>query len=160
THVAMVAAAPNVVVVHPEVPAKTVPERIDYMKKNPGKLHYGSAGNGSTLHLSGELFKTMADVDIRHVPYKGGSAAQVDLLGGHIHMMFDSISAAIPHIQAGKVRAIAVTSDERSKVLPDLPTVSESGLKGYAATAWFGIVAPAGLPPDVAGKLNASINRF
>lgn len=160
THVAMVAVAPNVVVVHPDVPAKTIPELIDYMKKNPGKVNYGSAGSGSTLHLAGELFKTMAGVDITHVPYKGGSAAQVDLLGGRIQVMFDSISPALQHIQAGKVRALAVTGDKPSPMLPGVPTVSDAGLKGYSATAWFGVVAPANLPPDITAKLNTAINKI
>jgi tripartite-type tricarboxylate transporter receptor subunit TctC len=160
THVALVASAPNVVVVHPGVPAKNIPELIDYMKKNPGKVNYGSAGSGSTLHLAGEMFKTMAGVDIVHVPYKGGSAATVDLLGGRLQLMFDSISPAVPNIQAGKIRALAVTGDKRTSILPDLPTVAESGVPGYSATAWFGIVGPANMPAEVTRKLNAAINRI
>jgi tripartite-type tricarboxylate transporter receptor subunit TctC len=160
THVALVANAPNAVVVHPSVPAKTIPELIAYAKQNPGKLYFGSAGSGSTLHLSGELFNTMAGVELVHVPYKGGSAAIVDLLGGRIQMMFDSISPALPNIQAGRTRVLAVTGSKRTSILPDVPTVAEAGLPGYVATAWFGIVGPANMPPDVTKKLNAAINKI
>jgi tripartite-type tricarboxylate transporter receptor subunit TctC len=160
THVALVANAPNAVVVHPSVPAKNIRELIDYAKKNPGKLYFGSAGSGSTLHLAGELFNTMAGVQMVHVPYKGGSAAIIDLLGGRIQLMFDSISPALPNIQAGRTRVLAVTGAKRTAILPDVPTVAEAGLPGYVATAWFGIVAPANLPAEVTKKLNAAINRI
>ena len=160
THVAMVATAPNVVVVNPSVPANNIQELIAFMKKSPGSVSYGSAGSGSTLHLSGELFKTMTGVDIVHVPYKGGSAATIDLLGGRIQLMFDSIAPAIPNIQAGKIRALAVTGAKRSPMLPDVPTVAEAGVAGYAATAWFGLVGPAGMPPEVTKKLNDAVNRI
>jgi tripartite-type tricarboxylate transporter receptor subunit TctC len=160
THVALVANAPNAVVVHPSVPAKNIRELIDYAKKNPGKLYFGSAGSGSTLHLAGELFNTMAGVQMVHVPYKGGSAAIIDLLGGRIQLMFDSISPALPNIQAGRTRVLAVTGAKRTAILPDVPTVAEAGLPGDSATAWFGIVAPANLPAEVTKKLNAAINRI
>lgn len=160
THVGTIASAPNVVVVYPGVPAKTIPELIDYARKNPGALSFGSAGSGSTLHLSGELFKTMAGIDMVHVPYKGGSAAIADLLSGRIQLMFDSISPALPNIQAGRVRALAVTGAKRSPILPDVPTVAEAGLPGYVATAWFGVVGPANMPPVVTEKLNAALNRI
>lgn len=160
THVGFFGTSPNVVVVNPQLPATNIRELIDYAKKNPGKISFGSAGSGSTLHLAGELFKSLAGIDIVHVPYKGGSAAQVDLLAGNIQLMFDSLSTAIPHVRAGKVRALAVTGDQRSRALPELPTVAEAGLAGYVATAWFGFVGPAGMPRDVTRKLNDAINRI
>lgn len=160
THVGTIASAPNVVVVYPGVPVKSITELIDYARKNPGALSFGSAGSGSTLHLSGELFKTMAGVDMVHVPYKGGSAAIADLLSGRIQLMFDSISPALPNIQAGKVRALGVTGAKRSPILPDVPTVAEAGLPGYVATAWFGVVGPANMPPAVTQKLNDALNRI
>jgi tripartite-type tricarboxylate transporter receptor subunit TctC len=160
TPVAMLGSAANVLVVHPSVPAQSVPELVTHLRRNPGKLHFGSAGSGSTLHLSGEMFKAMAGVQMVHIPYKGGGPAQADLLGGHIHMMFDSISAALPHIQSGRVRALAVTGAERSHALPALPTIAEAGVPGYAATAWFGIVGPAGLPAAVTERLNQAINAI
>jgi tripartite-type tricarboxylate transporter receptor subunit TctC len=160
THVALLANAPNAVVVHPSLPVKNIPELIAYAKQNPGKLYFGSAGSGSTLHLAGELFKTQAGVDMVHVPYKGGSAAIIDLLGGRIQLMFDSISPALPNIQAGRTRVLAVTGDKRTPSLPGVPTVSEAGLPGYVATAWFGIVGPANMPPEITKSLNASINKI
>lgn len=160
THVGFFGTSPNVVVVNAGIPARSIKELIDHAKANPGKLSFGSAGSGSTLHLAGEMFKSMANVDIVHVPYKGGSAAQVDLLAGNIQLMFDSLSTALPHIKSGRVRALAVTGAERSASLPDVPTVSEAGLGGYVATAWFGLVGPANMPPDVVRTLNESVNRI
>lgn len=160
THVGFFGTSPNVVVVNPALPVQNIRELIDYAKKNPGKISFGSAGSGSTLHLAGELFKSMAALDIVHVPYKGGSAAQVDLMSGNIQLMFDSLSTAIPLIKSGKVRALAVTGEARTPALPDLPTVSEAGLNGYVATAWFGFVGPAKMPVDVVRRLNETINSI
>lgn len=160
THVGFFATSPNVVIVNPTLPVQNIRELIDYAKNNPGRISFGSAGSGSTLHLAGELFKSMAAIDIVHVPYKGGSAAQVDLLSGNTQLMFDSLSTAIPHIKSGKVRALAVTGEGRIAALPDVPTVSEAGLNGYVATAWFGLVGPAKMPADVTTRLNEAINKI
>jgi Uncharacterized protein conserved in bacteria len=159
THIGFIATAPNVLVINKSLPVSSVNELIDYARKNPGKLSFGSAGTGSTLHLAGELFKTMASVDIVHIPYKGGSAAQVDLLSGNIQLMFDSLSTALPHIKSGRVRALGVTGETASAALPGVPTVSDAGLGGYSATAWFGIVGPANMPASVTRRLNQSINK-
>jgi tripartite-type tricarboxylate transporter receptor subunit TctC len=149
--------APRVLVVHPSVPAKTVPELIALAKAKPGELTFGSAGSGGTNHLSGELFKSMAGIDIVHVPYKGSAPASIDLLGGRITMVFDSIVAWGDHIKAGKVRALGVTSLKRSAALPDVPTIAESGLAGFDVANWLGVLAPAGTPKEVIARLNAEI---
>jgi tripartite-type tricarboxylate transporter receptor subunit TctC len=149
--------APRVLVVHPSVPAKTVPELIALAKAKPGELTFGSAGSGGTNHLSGELFKSMAGIDIVHIPYKGSAPASVDLLGGRITMVFDSIVAWGDHIKTGKVRALGVTSPRRSAALPDVPTIAESGLVGFDVANWLGVLAPAGTPKEVIARLNAEI---
>src|SRR5215470_7906168 len=140
--------APNVMEVHPSVPAKTVPEFIAYAKANPGKINYASAGNGTLLHLAGELFKMMAGIDIVHVPYRGTTAALTDLLGGQVQMMCDNISTSIDHIRAGKLRALAVTTAMRSEMLPDLPTVGDF-LPGFEQSALFGVGAPRNTPSAI-----------
>jgi tripartite-type tricarboxylate transporter receptor subunit TctC len=149
--------APRVLVVHPSVPAKTVPELIALARAKPGELTFGSAGSGGTNHLSGELFKSMAEIDLVHVPYKGSAPASVDLLGGRITMVFDSIVAWGDHIKTGKVRALGVTSLRRSAALPDVPTIAESGLAGFDVANWLGVLAPAGTPKDAIARLNAEI---
>lgn len=154
--ISLVAQVPNVLVVHPSVPAHNVKELIAYAKANPGKLNFGSSGAGGTIHLSGELFKSMAGVQMTHVPYKGSAPAVNDLLGGQIQLMFDS--SVVPHVKAGKLRALGVTSAKRSSALPEVPTIAEAGLPGYEATAWFGILAPAGTPEPVIKKLNTEIS--
>jgi tripartite-type tricarboxylate transporter receptor subunit TctC len=149
----------NVLVVNAAVPVKNVAELIAYAKANVGKISYGSPGAGTSQHLSGELFKHMARVDMVHVPYKGSSAAMTDLLGGRITMMFTDIPTALQHINAGKLRALGVTSAEPSPALPDVKPIADQGLAGFDLKAWYGVVGPAGMPQDVADKLNAEIVR-
>jgi tripartite-type tricarboxylate transporter receptor subunit TctC len=158
-HINFTATAPNVLIVNNSVPANDVKSLIKLAKDKPGTLTYGSAGSGSTLHLSGELFETMAVVDLTHIPYKGGAPAMTDLLGERLTMMFDSISSAVPRIKTGKVRALGVTSAKRSVALPDVPTIAEAGVPGYDSTAWFGVVAAANTPKEIVNKLNAEINK-
>jgi tripartite-type tricarboxylate transporter receptor subunit TctC len=148
---------PNVMEVSPNVPAKTVAEFITYAKANPGKINMASSGNGTSVHLSGELFKMMAGVELIHVPYRGSAPALTDLLGGQVQVMFDNMPSSIEHIRAGKLRALGVSTDVRSKALPDVPTVGET-VKGYEASAWFGMGAPKGTPKEVIEKLNNAIN--
>jgi tripartite-type tricarboxylate transporter receptor subunit TctC len=155
--VTLVASVPNLLVVHPSVPAKSVKEIIDLAKAQPGKLTFASSGNGTSIHLAGELFKTMTGIEMVHVPYKGSAPAVTDLLGGQVQMMFDNMPSALPHVKAGKLRGIAVTSAKRSPAVPDLPTIAETGLTGYEASSWFGVLAPAGTPKDVIAKLNEAI---
>jgi tripartite-type tricarboxylate transporter receptor subunit TctC len=155
--VTLVAEVPNMLVVHPSVPAKSVQELLALAKAKPGSLTFASSGNGSSIHLSGELFKSLAGVDMLHIPYKGSSPAVSDLLGGQVNMMFDNMPSSLPHVKAGKLRALAVTSAKRSPAMPDLPTLAETGITGYDAAAWFGVLAPAGTPPDVIKKLNTEI---
>jgi tripartite-type tricarboxylate transporter receptor subunit TctC len=150
---------PNVLVVNPTIPAKTVQELIDYAKKNPGKLNYGSPGYGTSPQMSSELFKAMTGTFIVHIPFRGSGPAQAAMLSNEIQMMFDNLPPQLPHIRSGKVRALAVTSLKRSSVLPDLPTLDEVGLKGYEVTAWFGLVAPAATPRPVVMRLNEALNK-
>jgi tripartite-type tricarboxylate transporter receptor subunit TctC len=153
TPLAQVAAVPNVLVVHPSFPPKNVRELIAHAKANPGKVNFGSSGAGGANHLSGELFKDMAGVDMVHVPYKGAAPALNDLLGGQILMMFDSVPGVLQHIQSGKLRALGVTSLKRSPALPDVPTIDEAGLKGFEATAWFGLYAPGRMQPQLRDRI-------
>lgn len=152
-----VANVPNLLVANPAQPFKNVKELIAYGKAHPGQLNFGSSGNGTSIHLSGELFKTMANVDMQHVPYKGSAPAMTDLLGNQIAIMFDNMPSAIQHVRSGKLRALAVTTAKRSPELPDVPTIAEAGLPGYEATSWFGLFAPAATPPAVVSKLNTAI---
>jgi len=151
--ITILATVPNILIVNPSVPAKSVRELIDYAKANPGKLAYGSAGNGSTEHLSAELFKSMAGVDMVHIPYKGGAPMMTDLIGGQIQVAIETSGSAAPHIKAGKVRALAVTTTTRSPAFPEVPTLAESGLKGYDVTTWYAILAPRGTPEEIIAKL-------
>ncbi|MFL6819865.1 MAG: tripartite tricarboxylate transporter substrate binding protein [Bradyrhizobium sp.] len=148
---------PNVVVVNPAVPVNTIPELISYAKANPGKLNMASSGNGSTIHMSGELFKMLTGIDMVHVPYRGGAPALTDLIAGQVHVMFDNIPTCAEHVKTGKLRGLAVTSTTRSEVLPDLPTVADF-LPGYEASAWYGIAAPKNTPAEIIGKLNKEVN--
>ncbi len=157
--VTMVAKMPNLLVVHPSVPAKNVAELIALAKAKPGALAFASAGNGTSQHLAGELFKKMAGVDMIHVPYKGNAPAVTDLFGGQVQVMFDNIPVSLQQVRAGKLRALAVTGPVRSPVLPDLPTVAEAGLPGYNVTSWFGLYAPSGTSPQIIERLNREANR-
>jgi tripartite-type tricarboxylate transporter receptor subunit TctC len=157
--VTLVSASPYVVVVNPQVPARDVKELIAYAKKNPGKLSFGSSGTGAASHLSVELFKSLAGIDMLHVPYKGTGQAVTDLLGGQIDLMFAPAQSVITHVQAGKLRALAVTSAKRYGVIPDLPTVAEAGVPGYEAVGWFGLLAPAKTPAAIVKKLSADANK-
>jgi tripartite-type tricarboxylate transporter receptor subunit TctC len=145
----------NVLVVNPGVAAKSVKELIDLIKASPGKYTFASSGSGSTIHMSGEMFKHMLKLDMTHVPYKGSGPAITDLMGGQVHMMFDNIPSAITHIRSGKLRALATTGPKRDRSLPDLPTILESGLPGYESTAWFGLAMPAGTPREIIVRMNA-----
>jgi len=148
-----------VLVVHPSVKANTVAELLAEAKAQPGKMSYASSGPGTPYHMAGELFKSMAGVDILHVPYKGSAGARTDILGGQVQMMFDAVTVMAPHAREGKVKALATSGKSRSSVLPNAPTVSEAGVPGYEATIWLGIMAPAGTPASVIEKLNAEIAK-
>jgi tripartite-type tricarboxylate transporter receptor subunit TctC len=148
---------PNVVCVNPSVPVKSIPELIAYAKANPGKLNMASSGNGSTIHMSGELFKMITGINMVHVPYRGGAPALTDLLAGQVHVMFDNIPTCAEYVKGGQLRGLAVTSTTRSAVLPDLPTVADF-LPGYEASAWYGLVAPKKTPAEVVDKMNKEIN--
>ncbi|MCU4122142.1 Bug family tripartite tricarboxylate transporter substrate binding protein [Variovorax sp. N23] len=145
---------PNILVVNPAVPVKNVKELIAYAKANPGKLSYASSGNGASSHLAGVLFNASAGIDLQHIPYKGTGPALNDLLGGQVSMSFTDVLTALPYVKTGKLRALGVTTTERSQALPDVPTVAEQGVPGYDVSVFFGIVAPAGTPPDRIAKLN------
>ena len=150
----------NLLVIRPSLPINSLKELIDYAKANPGKVSYGSTGTGSSNHLSMELFKSMAGIDIVHVPYKGSAPMVNDLLGGHIDTAFDNTPNVLPQVNGGKLRALGVSSTTRSALAPNVPTVSEAGVRGYEVTVWFGIVGPAGMRPEIVQKLNAEINTI
>src|SRR5688572_6503555 len=157
--VTMLTRLSNLLTVHPSLPAASVPELTALARAQPGKLTYGSAGNGTTLHIAGELYRARSGVSVIHVPYKGGGPAQLDLLGGRLQFMFDSFSPALPHVRAGKLRALAVTTLSRSPALPQVPTMAESGLPGFEVSGWFGIAAPAGTPRPVIERLSSELQR-
>jgi tripartite-type tricarboxylate transporter receptor subunit TctC len=156
--VAGIIRVPNVMEVNPDVPVKTVREFIDYAKANPGKINMASSGNGTSIHLSGEMFKMMTGLNLLHVPYRGSAPALTDLISGQVQVMFDNMPSSIEQIRAGKLRPLAVTTAQRSPALPDVPTVADT-VPGYEASAWFGMGAPKGTPPDIINKLNATINK-
>ncbi len=157
TPISLVATAPSVLIVHPTLPVRTVKDLVALAKKRPAQLNYASAGIGTPPHLAGELFKGMAGIAMTHVPYKGGGPALTDLLAGQVELYFSGISSALPMIKDGKVRAVAVTSHKRTAIMPEMPTISESGLPGYEVGNWYAILGPAGLPRDAVAKINAEI---
>ena len=148
----------NVMVVHPDVPAKTVAEFIAYAKANPGKINMASSGSGTSVHMSGELFKVMTGVNMQHVPYRGSAPAMQDLLTNRVQVMFDNLPGSMAHIKAGTLRALGVTAGKRAEALPDVPTIGET-VPGYEAVIWYGIVAPKGTPPEVVDTLNTAVNE-
>jgi tripartite-type tricarboxylate transporter receptor subunit TctC len=150
---------PNVVCVNPSLPINSIPELIAYAKANPGKLNMASSGNGSTIHMSGELFKMLTGINMVHVPYRGGAPALTDLISGQVQVMFDNIPTCAEHVKSGKLRGLAVTSTTRSEVLPDLPLVADF-LPGYEASAWYGLGAPKGTPPGIVERLNKAVNEI
>ena len=158
TPIAHVASAPNLLVVNNDLPVKTVPELIAYMKANPNKLSFGSPGIGTSVHVSGELFKSMTGTSMTHVPYKGRAAAIPDLIGGQIQLMFDNMPSALPMAKEGKIRAVAQTTAKRSAAAPEVPTVAET-IPGYEATTWFAVFGPPKLPRDLVAKINAEMKR-
>jgi tripartite-type tricarboxylate transporter receptor subunit TctC len=158
TPIAMVGGTPNVLVVPPSVPANTLAEFIAYAKANKGKLSYGSSGPGTLTHLAMEQLKVAADIDMQHVPYRGIGPAIVDILGGQTQALFPGLAAALPHIKAGKMRALAITGARRHPLLPDVPTFEELGYKGFDGVQWYGIVGPANMPPAIVATLNKAIN--
>lgn len=157
--VGMIAKIPNILVVNPKLPIKNLADYLRYAKESKEGITFASSGSGSSVHLSGEMFKAQAKVNMMHVPYRGSAPAVTDLLGGQVHSMFDNAPSALPHVQAGRLRAIAVTSAERSPLLPDVPTVAESGLPGFEVQSWFGLAAPAGTPRMVVDRLNSTLNK-
>lgn len=157
TPISLVASVVHVLSVHPSVPAKNVSELIAWVKANPTKANYGSVGAGTSTHLESELFATMAGVKMQHIPYKGSAPALMDLVGGNLPIMFDAYASSGPFIRENKIRLLAVTTAQRSKLLPDVPTVAESGLPGYEAMPWLGLVAPAGTPNAVVNKVHAEL---
>lgn len=158
--IGIIGEVPFVLAVHPSVPVQTARELADRARENPGKLNYASAGNGSPPHLSGELFKSMAKVNIVHVPYKGLAPAITDLLGGQVQLAFGATSAILPHVRSGKLRALGVTSLKRSAAAPELPTLDEQGFKGFEVVSWVGLVAPAGTPEAVVNKINTDVTSI
>ena len=158
--ITMIARVPNMLVVNPEIPAKNVAELITLLKANPGKYSFASSGNGTSQHLSGELFKSMAGVDMQHIPYKGSPPALQDVVAGQVAMTFDNITTAWPLAKGGKLRALAVTTAKRSAIAPDVPTLSESGLAGYEVGSWQGVFAPAGTPAPIVARLNTEIVKI
>ena len=157
--IGLISVGPYLLVVHPSLPVKTLGELIKLAKAQPGKLTYGSAGNGSTNHLAMELFKSMAGVDIRHVPYKGGPQATTDLVGGHVNVSMLSVGPVLPHVKAQRLRVLAVTSAKRSPQLPQVPTVDESGVKGFEAITWYGMLAPASTPKPIVTRLADGLQK-
>jgi len=153
--ITLAAIGPNLLVVHPSVPAKNVKELIALAKARPGQLQFASPGSGSVQHLSGELFKLQAKVDMLHVPYKGSGQSIVDLIAGHVHLDFDAVPPVLPHVRSGRLRALAVTSDKRFSILPDIPTITEGGMPGFDMSTWWGLVAPAAGSKDIITRLQA-----
>jgi tripartite-type tricarboxylate transporter receptor subunit TctC len=158
--ISLVATSQNVLIVHPSIPAKTVKDLIGIAKSKPGQLNFSSAGIATSQHLAGELFKLMAEVNMVHIPYKGGQAGLVALISGEVSLMFNNLFTALPFIKDRRLRALAVTSLQRSTIMPELPTVSQSGLSGYNVSTWYGLLAPSGTPQPIITKLNAELMRI
>jgi tripartite-type tricarboxylate transporter receptor subunit TctC len=159
TPVTQITSAPNILVVHPSLPVKTVKDLIALAKARPGQIDYASSGNGSTQHLTGALFASMAGINITHIPYRGSGPVTADLLGGQVQVAFPGIAGMLPHIKTGKLRPLGVTGSKRSPELPNVPTIAEAGVKGYEMVAWFGISGPKGLPRDIQMKLHGDLLR-
>lgn len=157
--IGMIAKIPNILVVNPNLPIKTVADYVRYAKDSKDGITFASSGSGSSIHLSGEMFKMQAKIQMLHIPYKGSAPAVTDLLGGQVESMFDNAPSSLPHVQAGKLRPIAITSAQRSPSLPDVPTLAESGYPGFDVQSWFALVAPAGTPKAIIEKLNAALNK-
>jgi len=160
TAISMVAMVPNVMVVHPSIPVKTVNDFIAYARARPGQLSYGSSGVGSPSHLCGELLSAITRIPLSHVPYKGQGQAMIDLLGGHLKLAFPSIPASIPFLRTGKLIALGVATNRRSSALPDVPTIDESGVKGYDVSAWYGVIGPPKMPKPLLARINGELNRI
>ncbi len=158
TPIVLMGSVPNLLVAHPGVPADNVAALIKLAKAKPGEILFASSGAGTATHLSGELFNEMTGVKLGHVPYTGSAQATNDLLGGRVHLLFSPASTVLPHVRAGKLKALAVTQDQRSPLTPDVPSLGEAGLKGFETSVWFGLRAPAGVPADVVAKVNAAVN--
>ena len=158
--VVLLSSTPNVLVVNPGLPVNSVKDVINLARAKPGELTFASSGSGTSIHLSGELFKSMAGLQMMHIPYKGSAPMQIDLISGQVNMSFDNLSAVMQQIKAGRLKALAVTGKSRSPMLPDLPTVEEAGLPGYEATSWNAVFAPAGTPRDIVDKLNRELNAI
>lgn len=156
--VALGAKVPNVLVVHPSVPANNVKEFTEWARANEGKISYASSGSGTSIHMAGEMFKVRTGLKTQHIPYKGSAPALTDLIGGQVQFMFDNMPASWPHVQSGKLKALAVTTKTRSATAPNLPTLEESGIAPFDVSSWFGLIAPKGTPPDVVAKLNKAMN--
>lgn len=157
--VGLIAKIPNLLVVNPSLPVRSVQDYLKYAKEASKGITFASSGSGSSIHLSGEMFKMKTGLNMLHVPYKGSAPAVTDLLGGQVESMFDNAPSAMPHVKAGKLRAIAITSRERSSLLPDVPTIAESGFPGFEVQSWFGLAVPAGTPKEIVAKLNAALNK-
>jgi tripartite-type tricarboxylate transporter receptor subunit TctC len=160
TPLSLVSYSPLILVVHPSVKANSLQELIALLKSQPGKFNYGSFGSGTMAHLAGELFRIMANVDIVHVPYKGSAPALIDLVAGHIPMMFDTIITSLPHVKAGRLRGLAVTKPTRSAAIPELPTMSEAGLPGFQAVSWIGLMGPAGMPKTIVDRISSDMVKM
>lgn len=158
--ITVMAWVPNILIVHPSVPAKNVQELIALAKAKPGSVTYGSAGSGTSHHMAAELFKSMAKVDLQHIPYKGGGPMMNDLIGGQVNLAFETAASATPQIKAGKVKPLAITTAKRSPALPEVPTIAESGLAGYEVLTWYGLLAPAGTPKEIISRLHTEVSKI
>jgi tripartite-type tricarboxylate transporter receptor subunit TctC len=160
TPIILAAVAPSVLLTHPSLPAKTAAELVQLARANPGEINYASGGSGSSDHIAAELFKTLAKVDMTHVPFKGATPALTDLVAGNTQVMFSIAITAMPHVRSGRLRALASTSAKRSALLPELPTLAESGIAGYAFETWLGVLAPAAIPPTAIAKVNGEVQKI